>query len=177
MYGRLGPLTGRAGGGGRDRRSVRHSGLNFRGPCRTGDRVEGVLEGIEGSAYVHVDVDFVGLVDCAAANRAVCERVRFTSCPPPPSPHPRFSCLVCCTAPSSNRPVAQVVTNVAAFCACAGMGQLFVFFIIKEFGSLVNVTVTISRKFFRCVRTGWGGGSGYNTCDWKQARWRLPFYA
>lgn len=31
------------------------------------------------------------------------------------------------------------------------MGQLFVFFIIKEFGSLVNVTVTISRKFFRCV--------------------------
>ena len=44
----------------------------------------------------------------------------------------------------------QVVTNLAAFCACAGMGQLFVFFIIKEFGSLVNVTVTISRKFFRC---------------------------
>lgn len=32
------------------------------------------------------------------------------------------------------------------------MGQLFVFFIIKEFGSLVNVTVTISRKFFRYVR-------------------------
>lgn len=46
-------------------------------------------------------------------------------------------------------PLPQVVTNVAAFCACAGMGQLFVFFIIKEFGSLVNVTVTISRKFFR----------------------------
>lgn len=43
----------------------------------------------------------------------------------------------------------QVIKNVAAFCACAGMGQLFVFFIIKEFGSLVNVTVTISRKFFR----------------------------
>ncbi|CAM9426305.1 unnamed protein product [Ascophyllum nodosum] len=42
----------------------------------------------------------------------------------------------------------EVVTNLAAFCACAGMGQLFVFFIIKEFGSLVNVTVTISRKFF-----------------------------
>lgn len=46
-------------------------------------------------------------------------------------------------------PVWQVVKNVAAFCACAGTGQLFVFFIIKEFGSLVNVTVTISRKFFR----------------------------
>lgn len=44
----------------------------------------------------------------------------------------------------------QVVTNLTAFCACAGVGQLFVFFIIKEFGSLVNVTVTISRKFFRC---------------------------
>ncbi|CAM9096602.1 unnamed protein product [Pylaiella littoralis] len=42
----------------------------------------------------------------------------------------------------------EVVKNVAAFCACAGTGQLFVFFIIKEFGSLVNVTVTISRKFF-----------------------------
>eukprot|EP00903_Cladosiphon_okamuranus_P014364 g13336.t2 len=42
----------------------------------------------------------------------------------------------------------EVIKNVAAFCGCAGMGQLFVFFIIKEFGSLVNVTVTISRKFF-----------------------------
>ncbi|CAM9674799.1 unnamed protein product [Scytosiphon promiscuus] len=42
----------------------------------------------------------------------------------------------------------EVIKNVAAFCACAGTGQLFVFFIIKEFGSLVNVTVTISRKFF-----------------------------
>ncbi|CAM9291615.1 unnamed protein product [Discosporangium mesarthrocarpum] len=42
----------------------------------------------------------------------------------------------------------EVVTNVAAFCTSAGIGQLFVFFIIKEFGSLTNVTVTISRKFF-----------------------------
>ncbi|CAM9557658.1 unnamed protein product, partial [Ectocarpus sp. 6 AP-2014] len=45
----------------------------------------------------------------------------------------------------------EVIKNVAAFCLCAGTGQLFVFFIIKEFGSLVNVTVTVSRKFFRCV--------------------------
>ncbi|CAM9639928.1 unnamed protein product [Ectocarpus fasciculatus] len=42
----------------------------------------------------------------------------------------------------------EVIKNVAAFCLCAGTGQLFVFFIIKEFGSLVNVTVTVSRKFF-----------------------------
>lgn len=56
------------------------------------------------------------------------------------TPVPR---MICCL------PTWQVIKNVAAFCACAGLGQTFVFYIIKEFGSLVNVTVTISRKFFR----------------------------
>ncbi|CAM9204955.1 unnamed protein product [Phaeothamnion confervicola] len=41
-----------------------------------------------------------------------------------------------------------VVPNVAAFCACAAVGQLFIFYIIKEYGALVNVTCTITRKVF-----------------------------
>ncbi|CAM9148796.1 unnamed protein product [Choristocarpus tenellus] len=42
----------------------------------------------------------------------------------------------------------EVIQNVVAFCGCAAVGQVFVFYIIKEYGSLTNVTATISRKFF-----------------------------
>lgn len=38
--------------------------------------------------------------------------------------------------------------NIFAFCLCAAVGQVFIFWIIKEFGSLISVTVTITRKFF-----------------------------
>ncbi|KAG5192346.1 UDP-Glc/Gal endoplasmic reticulum nucleotide sugar transporter [Tribonema minus] len=41
-----------------------------------------------------------------------------------------------------------VLPDLLAFSLCAATGQVFIFWIIKEWGSLVNVTVTITRKFF-----------------------------
>jgi solute carrier family 35 (UDP-galactose transporter), member B1 len=42
----------------------------------------------------------------------------------------------------------EVQQHLLLFCLCAAVGQCFIFYLIKEFGSLVNVTITITRKFF-----------------------------
>eukprot|EP00455_Lapot_gusevi_P006895 TRINITY_DN1296_c0_g1_i1.p1 TRINITY_DN1296_c0_g1~~TRINITY_DN1296_c0_g1_i1.p1 ORF type:complete len:388 (-),score=121.73 TRINITY_DN1296_c0_g1_i1:99-1262(-) len=42
----------------------------------------------------------------------------------------------------------DVLTDVMLFSICGATGQLFIFFCISEFGSVVNTIVTITRKFF-----------------------------
>lgn len=38
--------------------------------------------------------------------------------------------------------------DVALFCCCASLGQLLIFALMKDFGSLVWITVSITRKLF-----------------------------
>lgn len=42
----------------------------------------------------------------------------------------------------------EVVPHLCRFGLCAAAGQVFVYFLIKEFGALAYITVTIMRKFF-----------------------------
>lgn len=59
-------------------------------------------------------------------------------------------------------------TDVALFCACGAVGQLFIFATIARFGSLTNTLLTTTRKFFNILlsaawvgtplaRDQWGG--------------------
>lgn len=41
--------------------------------------------------------------------------------------------------------------DVAVFCLCGAVGQLFIFFTIKHFGSLVNTLICTTRKFFNIL--------------------------
>lgn len=41
--------------------------------------------------------------------------------------------------------------DIALFCICGAIGQLFIFFTIKQFGSLVNTLVCTTRKFFNIL--------------------------
>jgi len=41
--------------------------------------------------------------------------------------------------------------DVALFCACGAAGQLFIFFLIRRFGSTTNALVTTTRKFFNIL--------------------------
>jgi UDP-galactose transporter B1 len=58
--------------------------------------------------------------------------------------------------------------DVALFCACGAAGQLFIFFLIRRFGSTTNTLVTTTRKFFNILLSvawlghplGWGQWGG-----------------
>jgi solute carrier family 35 (UDP-galactose transporter), member B1 len=51
-------------------------------------------------------------------------------------------------------------TQVLLFCLCGAVGQLFIFFTIKAFGSLINTLVTTTRKFFSILTSVvWNGNS------------------
>lgn len=41
--------------------------------------------------------------------------------------------------------------DVLLFCVCGAVGQLFIFFTIKTFGSLVNTLICTTRKFFNIL--------------------------
>ncbi|WIA30581.1 hypothetical protein OEZ86_000664 [Tetradesmus obliquus] len=41
--------------------------------------------------------------------------------------------------------------DVVLFCLCGAVGQLFIFFTIKQFGSLVNTLICTTRKFFNIL--------------------------
>ncbi len=41
--------------------------------------------------------------------------------------------------------------DVALFCGCGAAGQLFIFFLIRRFGSATNTLVTTTRKFFNIL--------------------------
>jgi UDP-galactose transporter B1 len=41
--------------------------------------------------------------------------------------------------------------DIAIFCLCGAVGQLFIFFTIKQFGSLVNTLICTTRKFFNIL--------------------------
>jgi solute carrier family 35 (UDP-galactose transporter), member B1 len=45
----------------------------------------------------------------------------------------------------------QVRIDVFLFCICASVGQLFIFAVMKEFGSLTWVTLSITRKLFTII--------------------------
>lgn len=38
--------------------------------------------------------------------------------------------------------------DIAVFCLCAAVGQLTIFVVMKEFGSLMWITISITRKLF-----------------------------
>lgn len=55
--------------------------------------------------------------------------------------------------------------DVALFCLCGAIGQLFIFYTIKQFGSVVNVIITTTRKFFNILLSVlWNG----NPLLWQQ---------
>lgn len=41
--------------------------------------------------------------------------------------------------------------DIGLFCLCGAVGQLFIFFTIKQFGSLVNTLICTTRKFFNIL--------------------------
>lgn len=41
--------------------------------------------------------------------------------------------------------------DIVLFCLCGAIGQLFIFFTIKQFGSLVNTLICTTRKFFNIL--------------------------
>ncbi|GAB4820773.1 hypothetical protein N2152v2_007819 [Parachlorella kessleri] len=45
----------------------------------------------------------------------------------------------------------QAGYDLLLFCACGALGQLFIFYTIKHFGSLANTLVTTTRKFFNIL--------------------------
>lgn len=45
----------------------------------------------------------------------------------------------------------EAARDIALFCVCGAVGQLFIFFTIKTFGSLLNTLVCTTRKFFNIL--------------------------
>jgi UDP-galactose transporter B1 len=41
--------------------------------------------------------------------------------------------------------------DIVLFCLCGAVGQLFIFFSIRRFGSLTNTMITTTRKFFNIL--------------------------
>lgn len=56
--------------------------------------------------------------------------------------------------------------QVLLFCLCGAVGQLFIFFTIKAFGSLVNTLVTTTRKFFSILMSVMWNGNALATEQW-----------
>ena len=45
----------------------------------------------------------------------------------------------------------EAALDILLFCLCGAVGQLFIFFIIRRFGSLVTTIITTTRKFFNIL--------------------------
>ena len=57
-------------------------------------------------------------------------------------------------------------TQVLLFCLCGAIGQLFIFYTIKTFGSLVNTLVTTTRKFFSILTSVVWNGNALASQQW-----------
>lgn len=56
--------------------------------------------------------------------------------------------------------------DVALFCACGAVGQLFIFFTIARFGSLTNTLITTTRKFFNILLSALWLGAPLGGTQW-----------
>lgn len=45
----------------------------------------------------------------------------------------------------------EAAWDILLFCICGAIGQLFIFFTIRTFGSLINTLITTTRKFFNIL--------------------------
>eukprot|EP00884_Botryococcus_braunii_P000214 jgi/Botrbrau1/10193/Bobra.116_1s0009.1 len=45
----------------------------------------------------------------------------------------------------------EAARDILLFCICGAIGQLFIFFTIRTFGSLINTLITTTRKFFNIL--------------------------
>lgn len=57
-------------------------------------------------------------------------------------------------------------TNLLLFCLCGAIGQLFIFFTISRFGSLVNTLITTTRKFFNILLSVLWNGNPLMSEQW-----------
>lgn len=54
----------------------------------------------------------------------------------------------------------EAAYDILLFCLCGAIGQLFIFFTIKSFGSLTNTLITTTRKFFSILASVvWSGNA------------------
>ena len=61
---------------------------------------------------------------------------------------------------------AEARRDVALFCACGAVGQLFIFYTIARFGSLTNTIITTTRKFFNILLSVLWLGSPLEATQW-----------
>jgi len=64
----------------------------------------------------------------------------------------------------SSSPAAR--SDVALFCACGAVGQLFIFYTIARFGSLTNTLITTTRKFFNILLSVLWLGTPLDATQW-----------
>ena len=60
----------------------------------------------------------------------------------------------------------EALRDVLYFCMCGAVGQLFIFYTIKTFGSLTNTLVTTTRKFFSILASVVWSGHGLVWEQW-----------
>lgn len=60
----------------------------------------------------------------------------------------------------------EALRDVLYFCMCGAVGQLFIFYTIKAFGSLTNTLVTTTRKFFSILASVLWSGNGLTAEQW-----------
>lgn len=60
----------------------------------------------------------------------------------------------------------EALRDVMYFCMCGAVGQLFIFYTIKTFGSLTNTLVTTTRKFFSILASVVWSGHGLVKEQW-----------
>lgn len=60
----------------------------------------------------------------------------------------------------------EALRDVLYFCVCGAVGQLFIFYTIKTFGSLTNTMVTTTRKFFSILVSVLWSGNGLGMEQW-----------
>lgn len=61
---------------------------------------------------------------------------------------------------------AEARRDVALFCACGAVGQLFIFYTIARFGSLTNTIITTTRKFFNILLSVLWLGTPLDLTQW-----------
>ena len=60
----------------------------------------------------------------------------------------------------------EAAWDLVLFCLCGAIGQLFIFFTIRRFGSLVTTIVTTTRKFFNILLSVLWLGNPLLTQQW-----------
>jgi UDP-galactose transporter B1 len=60
----------------------------------------------------------------------------------------------------------SLCVEIALFCACAALGQVLIFRVVKEFGSLVWVTISVTRQLFTILLSVMLFGHHVNAVQW-----------